>query len=133
VRFGTRDGERRAYLTADYIHDNPGSLVDLEIAAGVLVVSRTNVFAPGTYTLSGVITEVTKTGQVPLESAGVWRLDEEGSGYQVGTSDKNGFYELHGLYDGSRAIEVFKEGYDTLRSDVPINGETRFDIQLPRH
>src|SRR4051812_12782715 len=23
VHFGTRNGERRAYLTADYIHDNP--------------------------------------------------------------------------------------------------------------
>jgi hypothetical protein len=25
VRFGAKDGERRAYLTVDYIHDNPSS------------------------------------------------------------------------------------------------------------
>src|SRR6202043_3140072 len=34
VHFGTSNGERRAYLTADYIHDNPGTLVDLAIAGG---------------------------------------------------------------------------------------------------
>ena len=47
VRFGTRNGERRAYLTADYGHDNPGTLVDVEVSQGALVVSRTPVFPPG--------------------------------------------------------------------------------------
>ena len=32
VRFGTRDGERRAYLTVDHGHWNPGTLVDVEVA-----------------------------------------------------------------------------------------------------
>ena len=41
VRFGTSNGERRAYLTADYGHDNPGTVVDLAITGGALVVSRT--------------------------------------------------------------------------------------------
>lgn len=132
VHFGTRNGERRAYLTADYIHDNPGTVVDLEIAGGVLVVSRTNVFPPGTYTLSGVVTEVTETGQAPIEDAGVWRLNDEGSGYREGKTDKSGFYEIHGLYDGSRDITVIKEGYETVRRPVSINGDTRFDIQLVR-
>ena len=41
VRFGTKNGERRAYLTADYGHDNPGTLVDVEVSGGALVVTRT--------------------------------------------------------------------------------------------
>lgn len=132
VRFGTRNGERRAYLTADYGHDNPGTVVDLEIAGGVLVVSRTNVFPPGTYTLSGVVTEVTETGQGPVENAGVWRVNEEETGWQEGTTNKDGFYEIHGLYDGSKEVSVMKEGYNTVSRVVPINGDTRFDIQLVR-
>ena len=132
VRFGTSNGERRAYLTADYGHDNPGTVVDLAITGGALVVSRTNVFAPGTYTQSGVVTEETETGPAPLENAGVWRLNEEKSGWQVGTTDKNGFYEIRGLYDGSRAIGVFKDGYKTVETFVAINGDTRFDAQLVR-
>ena len=113
VRFGSSNREIHAYLTADYGHDNPGTLVDLAIAGGVLVVSRTNVFAPGTYTQSGVVTEMTELGQAPLENATVSRVNEEGSGWQDGTTDKNGFYEIHGLYDGSREVAVWKEGYET--------------------
>ena len=42
VRFGTKDGERRAYLTVDYGHDNPGTVVDVEVEGGALVVSQTS-------------------------------------------------------------------------------------------
>jgi hypothetical protein len=132
VHFGSRNGERRAYLTADYIHDNDGTVVDLEIAGGVLIVSRTNVFPPGTFTLSGVLTEVTETGQAPVENAGVWRQNDEMTGWQGVTTDKDGFYEIHGLYNGSTDVSVFKEGYDAVRRTVSINGDTRLDIQLVR-
>ena len=133
VRFGSKNGERRAYMTADYIHDNPGTLVDLDIVDGGLVVKRTSVYAPGTYTLSGFIQEVTDNGWMPLPDAGVWRLDEERSGWQVALTDKNGFYELRGLYDGAREIVVIKDGYEKSRSMVLIDGDTRFDSQLVRH
>src|SRR6187431_3173733 len=39
VRFGTEDGERRAYLTVDYGHDNPGTVVDVEVIGGALQVT----------------------------------------------------------------------------------------------
>jgi len=133
VRFGASNGERRAYLTADYIHFNPGTVVALEIAGGALIVSRTNVFPPGTYTLSGIVTEATETGLTPIENAEVWRLDEEQSGWDHTTTDKNGFYQLHGLSDGSRRATFSKEGYQTIdQSDVPVHGDTRFDVQLLR-
>ena len=50
----------------------------------------------------------------------------------MGTTDKNGFYEIHGLYDGSRTVSVIKEGYETIESDVAMNGDTRFDARLVR-
>ena len=47
VRFGIKDGKRRAYLTVDYHDDNPGTLVDVEVANGALVVTQTELYPPG--------------------------------------------------------------------------------------
>jgi hypothetical protein len=130
VRFGTEDGERRAYLTLDYGHDNPGTLIDLEVADGKLLVSRTDVYPPGTYTLSGMVTEMTSAGPVPLEGATVAR--GYGSGWQYGTSDANGFYQVRGLYDRVDVVSVSKPGFQRQEKTVSVSGDTRFDIQLVR-
>ena len=130
VRFGTKDGERRAYLTVDYGHENDGTVVNLEIVSGVLVMAPTIVFPPGSYTLSGVVTEVTPTGQAPLQGASVYR--SYGSGWQGVTTDKTGFYEIRGLYDGSRDVVVSKDGYRTLQQVLSTPGDTRFDVRLVR-
>lgn len=133
VRFGAVNGERRAYLTADVGHSNPGTVVELEVAGSALVVRWSDVFPPGTYTLSGVISEATATGLVPIENAEVWRLDEELSGWDHNVTDRNGFYQLHGLSDGSRQATFIKDGYQKLDlGDVPVHGDTRFDVQLLR-
>jgi hypothetical protein len=131
VRFGTRDGERRAYLTMDYVHDNPGTLVDVEVTGGALLVTKTNVFAPGTFTLSGSVTELTVAGHRPVEAVSVYRL--VASGWRGATTDKNGFYQMAGMYDGSNVVTAIKEGYEEqTRRDVSIKGDTRYDIQLVR-
>jgi hypothetical protein len=133
VRFGASSGGRRAYLTADYGHFNPGTLVALEIAGGALIVSRTDVYPPGTYTLSGIVTEATETGLTPIENASVYRLNEEGGGWDEATTDRNGFYEIHGLTDGSRLTGFSKDGYQKVeQADLSIHGDTRFDVQLIR-
>jgi hypothetical protein len=133
VRFGASNGERRAYLTADYIHFNPRTVVALEIAGGALIVSRTDVFPPGTYTLSGIVTEATKAGLTPIENANVYRLDEEGSGWDQVSTDRNGFYQIQGLTDGSRLTGFSKDGYQKVeQADLPIHGDMRFDVQLRR-
>ncbi len=133
VRFGTVAGERRAYMTADVGHSNQGTVVNLEISGSALVVSWSDLFPPGTFTLSGVITEMTATGLVPLANAEVWRLDEEQSGWDHNTTDQNGAYAIHGLSDGSRQATVSKDGYRTIElSDLPVHGDTRFDVQLVR-
>jgi hypothetical protein len=133
VRFGTSNGERRAYLTADYGHFNPRTLVALEIAGGALMVSRTETYPPGTYTLSGVVSEATETGPTPIENASVYRLNQEEGGWDETTTDRNGFYEIHGLLDGSRLTGFSKNGYQKVeQADVSIHGDMRFDVQLIR-
>jgi hypothetical protein len=132
VRFGAMNGERRAYLTADYIHFNPGTVVTLGIAGGALIVSRTDVFPPGTYTLSGIVTEATETGLTPIENVNVYRLDEEDTGWDQTTTDRNGFYEIHGLSYGSKLSGFSKDGYQKVEQSVSIHGDMRFDVQLLR-
>lgn len=130
IRFGTRDGERRAYLTVDYGHDNPGTVVDVEVAGGALLVAQTDTFPPGTFTLSGVITEATPAGHLPVEGAVVSRGMT--TGWQNATTDRDGRYRLPGMYDGTDIVSTGKDGYRRVESRVPINGDTRFDMQLVR-
>ncbi len=130
IRFGTRDGQRVAYLTADYGHDNPGTLVTLTLTNGVLALTKSHLYPPGTSTLSGVITEMTPTGPVPVEGVDVYRLYR--SGHQIGTTDRDGFYRIQGLYPGTEPISAIKQGYETHTRTVALNGDTRLDIQLVR-
>src|SRR5215212_7100645 len=67
VRFGMKDGERRAYLTADYGHYNPVTLVYVEVSGVALVLNRTPIFPPGAPSLSGVVSETTPGGIKPVE------------------------------------------------------------------
>lgn len=78
------------------------------------------------YTLSGTVSEVTPTGQRPVEGVRV----EETNLHARATTDKNGFYSISGLYGGSSSLSVTLEGYETDRRDVTIKGDTRLDIQL---
>lgn len=130
LRFGSKDGVRRAYLTLDYGHYNPGTLVDVELAGGALVVTQTDVYPPGAPTLSGMVTEMTSTGPVPIEGVSVNRLVT--SGWREGTTDRNGFYRIPGVLNGTTWVEARKEGYRTEKWDVLIAGDARFDIQLVR-
>ena len=130
VRFGTRDGERRAYLTVDHGHWNPGTLVNVEVAGGALVVTDTDVYPPGSFALSGVVTEATSRGRVPVEGAEVWRSVT--TGWQFATTDKNGLYRIQGLYDGTAEVHTSKDGYHDDDRAVTIRGDTRYDVELLR-
>ena len=130
VRFGTRDGERRAYLTVDYHHDNPGTLVDVEVVGGALVVTKTKVFAPGTFKLSGVVTELTNGRTTAVAGVSVYRLMT--MGWQSATTDRKGFYSIAGMYDSSAEVAALKDGYQDFEKVVTISGDTRFDISLVR-
>jgi hypothetical protein len=128
VRFGTADGDRRAYLTVDYGHDNPGTVVDVEVAGSELLVVQTDEYPPGSPTLSGIVTGTTARGRVPLEGVTVWRGIS--SGWRGTHTDRNGFYEIRGLIEGNDAVAIDKDGYEKQETDVVIAGHTRFDIEL---
>ena len=113
------------------------------------------------YALSGVVSEETPTGLVPLEGVLVEEYSCEDISasppffsnscpvlvYQTTITDKKGAYSFSGLYAGDRNnIEAGKEGFeDPLAPNGPegpnapdrsrkvrINGATRYDIQLVR-
>ena len=130
VRFGTDEGERRAYLTIDYGHSNPGNLIRLDLENSRLVVSETVTYPPGTFTLSGVVTEVTPTGRAPVEGATIYRA--YGGGWQEATSDRFGFYQIHGLYARTDQVSAGKDGYATSKASLTVEGDTRYDIELER-
>ena len=130
VRFGTADGQRRAYLTADYGHSNPGTLIALALTNGTLAMTQSALYPPGSYTLTGFVTEMTAAGVMPVEGADVDRA--YGSGYQTAVTDKNGFYRIQGLYDRVDVLAAGKEGYQQFKETVGIHEDTRYDIQLVR-
>ena len=130
VRFGTRDGERRAYLTVDYGHDNPGTLVDVEVTSEGLRVTQTSTFPPGSPTLTGIVTELIATGRVPIAGAVVGRPVR--GGWQSTRTSADGSYRLPGLIDGTATVEVHKDGYAVTRQTVTVAGDTRFDFEVTR-
>jgi hypothetical protein len=130
VRFGMKDGERRAYLTADYGHDNPGTVVDVDVSQGALVVTRTGVFPPGASRLSGVVLEATPAGQRPVE--GVRVLLSVSSGWRTAETDASGFYSIEGLFDFQGSVRLTRDEFQQQDIKVSINGATRFDVDLVR-
>ena len=129
VRFGSEHGEPRAYLTLDYGHDNPGTVVDVEVIDRVLQVAQTGEYPPGTPTLSGIVTGRATRGPVALDGVEVWRAIS--SGWRLARTDRNGFYEIRGLIDGGDTMIIDKAGYETQTiKDVVIAGNTRFDFEL---
>ena len=85
------------------------------------------------YTLSGVVTEATPTGPVPIPGVLVTSYSCEDtpaipsffptggclvSVSQDATTDKSGFYRISGLYTGNRnSIGLSKDGFDDPRRD----------------
>jgi hypothetical protein len=92
-----------------------------------------------TYTLTGVVSEMTETGLVPVEGV---QLYCDGCGSEFGHTfmytDSNGFYSFSWLYPGYQTLLVTKEGYGTPPRQpdgiftMTVTGDTRLDIQLVR-
>jgi hypothetical protein len=48
-------------------------------------------------------------------------------------TDRNGFYSILGMFDGTDVMGTSKEGYVTSEHmGVSLKGDTRFDIQIVR-
>jgi hypothetical protein len=103
--------------------------------------------ARATYVLTGVITEVTATGLIPLEGVLVEAVAFAPGTYDSvsgdATTDANGRYSISGLWRGANAASLVwltKAGFDTqgnpscdycYRTFV-ATGDTQLDIQLGR-
>ena len=96
-----------------------------------------------TYTLSGVVFELTAMGRTPIQGVSVY-CDSCGDplGHTFADTDANGFYSFSWTANGQTPLIVRKEGY-RLAGDLPagpvngwivaaVNGDTRFDIELVR-
>ena len=94
-----------------------------------------------TYTLSGVVFEMTAMGRTPIQGVSVY-CDSCGDplGHTFADTDANGFYSFSWAANGQTPLIVRKEGY-RLAGDLPagpvngwivaaVNGDTRFDIEL---
>jgi hypothetical protein len=97
-----------------------------------------------TYVLSGVVFEVTEAGRVPIEGVDLY-CDSCGSalGHTSVLTDADGSYSFSWTFNGLNPLFVTKAGYAIVdptgtlldregRVQVPVNGDTRFDIQLVR-
>jgi len=86
------------------------------------------VTSSGPYTLSGVVSEMTADGSVPLANA----LVTDTSTAQVSRTDANGFYRITQLAAASHAITTTRAGYVTETRRVDLSGDTQLDIRLDR-
>ena len=96
-----------------------------------------------TYTLSGVVFEVTESGRLPIEGVSVY-CDSCGDpfGHTYAYTDPDGFYRFAWSANGATPLIVGKEGYALAGTPTvgpvegwivaTVNGDTRFDIELVR-
>ena len=99
---------------------------------------------PVTYSLSGVVFEITEAGRIPIEGVELY-CDSCGSpdGHTFVTTGADGTYRLDWTANGVHPLSVRKAGYEifdpagTLRDafgriNVTVRGDTVFDVQLVR-
>ena len=128
VRSGALRHRRRPARVSTVDYGHIGTVVDVEVIGGALQVTQTDIYPPGTPTLSGVITGITAGRPVTLEGVEVWRGIS--TGWRVARTDRNGFYEIRGLIDGNESVAIVKDGYEKQTVKVVVAGDTRFDIEL---
>ena len=111
--------------------------IALSLAASMWACEGSNVRSPtaptwplaAVYTLSGVVSEVTSTGQPPVLGATVQVSKPP---LLPATTDRSGSYRIDGVYAGPVSVTVSALEYETVSRDVTIDGDTRLDIQLVR-
>ena len=83
-----------------------------------------------TYTLSGVVSEATPNGLIPIEGVEV----SDSYFHASARTNRNGFYSFTGPFGSGISYSFYfaKKGYQEAERAVTINGDTRLDIQLVR-
>lgn len=79
-----------------------------------------------TFTLSGVVTELTATGVTSVDRALV-----QATPSQVrATTALDGHYSIPGLPAGSSVVTIVKDGYVTSTSNVVITADAQLDVRI---
>lgn len=102
--------------------------------------AATGVFAFAKVTLSGVVSEVMATGQAPIEGVSIYCEPCGEATHTFASTDNNGLYSFDGVWVSpgiTTQIWVGKKDYLYPAgregwTNVMVNGDTRFDIQLTR-
>jgi len=81
---------------------------------------------PATYTLSGVVSEMTAAGLVPVEGV---RVVEAVTRLEA-TTDRAGFFSISGLRTADAFLSATKGGYHAYSGTVYVRADTRLDIQI---
>jgi Carboxypeptidase regulatory-like domain len=82
-----------------------------------------------TYTLSGVVSEMTPTGPVPIQGAVVVQRNAVST---QAVTDANGRYILTGLSTSSYTVSISMDGFMIETKGVTMTGDTQLDIRLER-
>ena len=100
----------------------------LSLAAFVLACACDNPpTAPsGPYTLSGVVTQMTSSGRVPIRGVFV----EEGNIHRQAVTDDSGRYRLAALPAGVATIQVSMLRFESASRSVTVSGDTTVDVEL---
>ena len=69
---------------------------------------------------------------MPVEGAFVMLTYGAGDDYQRATTDRDGRFEIRGLYDRVKAVDVYKDAFAYLSQPISITGDTRVDLQMVR-
>lgn len=80
----------------------------------------------GPYTLSGVVTQMTSSGKVPVRGVFV----EETHAHRQAFTDDNGRYRLVALPAGDTTIQTSMLRFESATRSVTISGDTVVDIEL---
>jgi len=80
----------------------------------------------GPYTLSGVVTQMTSSGRVPIRGVFV----EETTIHRQAITDDNGRYKLAALPAGVATIQVSMLRFETASRSATMNGNVTIDVEL---
>jgi len=81
-----------------------------------------------TYTLSGIVVEMTPAGLAGVEGVTV----EEGTSGLAATTDRDGFFSMAGVRARAAVVSARKAGYEVYSGTLQVTGDTRLDIQIAR-
>jgi len=120
-----------------YITDRRSVTLDGDMRFDIQIVRH------GGYTLSGVVSEVTSTGLMPVEQVQVYCDSCGPQGHTFAYTDAEGFYSFSEVQVGGHQLQVTKEGFRLLDlsgtfpggtefKNATVNGDTRFDLRLVR-